>query len=398
MSSKLKIAIVHDWLVGMRGGEKCLENILELYPNSDIYTAFYEPKNVSKIINSKDVYTSILNLTPFAKYVYRYLLPFYPVASNSLSKKINKKEYDIVISISHCLAKNIKVDSFHLCYCLTPARYLWDKYDSYFKSKWYEPFVKIVTKYLRSWDLEGSKNVDSFVCISEYIKQRIRKVYNLDSEVLYPPVKTEWISNTNKNDTSLNQGKNKNSFLCVSALVPYKNVDTIVLAFNELGYELNIVGSGPEISRIKKIAKSNIKILGRVSEAKLGSLYSESRALIFGAEEDFGIVPLEAQANGLGVIALGKGGALETVINEQTGIFYENNSKESIINAIDKFIELDKEITIEKCVNQASRFSQNSFKTKFKKLLTSKLEKEISKTNSKIVDFNKDVKKTLANI
>ena len=395
----MKIAIIHDWLLGMRGGEKCLEAILELYPDSDVYTAFYDAKNVSKKITSKNVYTSILNKIPFFKKVHRFLLPLYPIASWSISRQLNKKDYDLVISISHCLAKNVKVNAFHISYCLSPARYIWDKYDSYFENKPYEPLARIACKYLRVWDVKGARNVDCFVGISNFIQQRIKKVYNLDSEVIYPPVKTNWPEVKDiKTESAELEDKvlEKKPFLCVSALVPYKNVDTIVEAFNDLGFELSVVGAGPEISNIKKIAKNNVKILGKVSDDNLARLYSTSRALVFCAEEDFGIVPLEAQSLGLPVIALGKGGALETVIKHKTGVFFENNTKKSIKNAVMEFTQIEKQIKIEDCINQAEKFSYSCFKAEFSKLINENINKlEQDKVEKSEL---KNAKKTLANI
>jgi len=394
----VKIAIIHDWLLGMRGGEKCLEAILELYPDSDVYTAFYNPKNISKEISSKKVYTSVLNKIPFFSNIHRFLLPLYPVASWSIARQVNKKDYDLVISISHCLAKNVKVNAFHVCYCLSPARYIWDKYDTYFHNKPYEPLARLACKYLRVWDVRGAKKVDYFIGISNFIQKRIKKVYNINSKVIYPPVKTNWPQldsslkkkNLEKNDTEAKP------FLCVSALVPYKNVDTIVHAFNDLGYELNVVGAGPEISSIEKIAKNNIKILGKVSDDKLAKLYLTSRALVFCAEEDFGIVPLEAQSLGLPVVALAKGGALETVINHKTGLFFENNSKNSIKNAIIEFTRIEKQIKIEDCVNQAEKFSYSCFKAEFSKLINENIanlkQEKIKKSELR------NAKKTFANI
>ena len=379
----MKVAIVHDWLLGMRGGERCLEVFLQMFPEADLFTAFYNPKEVSEIIRNKEVKTSILQKIPGAANFHRYLLPLYPLASRSISAQICKKDYDLVISISHCLAKNIIAPkgAFHLCYCLTPVRYIWDQYDSYFSNKWYEPIVRAFAGRLRRWDVAGAKGVNCFVGISEYVSKRIKKVYDRESKVIYPPVRTDWIKPRKKDFA----GKD---FLCVSALVPYKRVDSIVEAFNKLPYTLTIVGDGPERAAIAKIAGANIKLLGKVSDKRLAELYQQSRALIFAAEEDFGMVPVEMQAAGRPVICLKKGGALETVVGGgefKTGLFFDSLSPESISKAVEQFSVLEQEFTVDNCLNYSANFSESNFTSKFWNLLD-----EVGVLKSA------DVKKTLA--
>lgn len=386
----MKVAIVHDWLLGMRGGERCLEVFLEMFPEADLYTAFYDKRRVSRLINSKKIKTSVLQAIPGATKFHRYLLPLYPMASRSLSSQLAEKEYELVISISHCLAKNITVpeNAFHLCYCLTPMRYIWDQYDSYFADKWYEPLVRLFTKTLRKWDVAGAADVDCFVGISDFVCERIKRVYGRKSEVIYPPVRTDWIA-------PIRQGINKaEGFLCVSALVPYKRVDAIVAAFNKLPYTLTVVGDGPEKSKIEKMAGPSIRFVGKLEDSQLASLYRQSRALIFAAEEDFGMVPVEMQATGRPVICLGKGGSLETVIGDgefKTGLFFDSPGSESIINAVKQFVVSEGLFTVDNCINHAAKFSEQNFSTKFWNLLD---RVGVLRSGS----LNRDVEKTLAAI
>lgn len=373
----MKVAIVHDWLLGMRGGERCLEVFLKMFPQADLYTAFYNKDAVTEVISSKNVTTSCLQKIPGAKYLHRYLLPLYPLASWSISRQLNKKDYDLVISISHCLAKNIEVpvNAYHLCYCLTPMRYIWDQYDSYFAGKWYEPAVRVVAKVLRTWDIKKSSSVDNYVAISDYISQRIKKAYNRKSSVIYPPVRTDWIKPRNANVAG-------DGFLCVSALVPYKKVDAIVRAFNQLPYTLTVVGDGPERSKIEKLAGPNIKLLGKVSDQKLAELYKNSRALLFAAEEDFGMVPVEMQAAGRPVICLAKGGSLETVKADgksKTGIYFDSLTEQGIKSAIEQFTVQESDFTVDNCINFAESFSEENFSSKFWNLLgTSDVKKALA--------------------
>ena len=363
----MKVAIVHDWLLGMRGGERCLEVLLKMFPEADLYTAFYDSEAVTDIIKNREVYTSCLQKIPGAKYLHRYLLPLYPLASRSISSKLNKKKYDLVISVSHCLAKNIEVPvgAYHVCYCLTPMRYIWDKFDSYFADKWYKPIASVVAKYLRSWDQRKSSSVDCYIAISHFIAERIKKYYGRESHVIYPPVRTDWIEKRK-------EGERGEGFLCVSALVPYKNVDAIVRAFNELPEKLFVVGDGPERSSIEKLASSNVKFLGKISDSELAQLYKKSKALIFAAEEEFGMVPVEMQAAGRPVICLGQGGSLETVsVNGKykTGIYFSSLEQKHIISAIEQFTVQQDDFTVDNCINYAKNFSEQNFCSQFLELL-----------------------------
>lgn len=360
----MRVAFVHDWLLGMRGGERVLEVLCEIFPEADIYTLFYNRQNISARINSHRVTPSFLNLLPGVAGYYRNLLPLFPLATYGLGKKIARKEYDLVISISHCAAKNISLpkSTYHLCYCLTPMRYIWDKFEDYFSNHRFENLIKLIAKYLRSWDKRAATRVDRFACISEFIQDRIATVYNRNADVIYPPVAVDWIRAREPREEGA-------GFLCANALVPYKNTRYIVEAFNLLGLPLTIVGKGPELEDLKKLARENICFIEHLSDEELGRIYRKSKALVFAAEEDFGMIPVEMQAAGRAVICYAKGGSLETV-SSQTGIFFDELSATSIASAISEFHDREQSISRENCLLQAEKFSKTVFVDKFTSYLS----------------------------
>lgn len=368
---ELRVALVHDWLTGMRGGERCLEVFCKMFPEADLYTLFYLPQRISQNIASHTPVVSVLQRLPFVAKFYRYLLPVYFLGMRDLGRKLEARHglenYDLVISISHCVAKNILVpDSVvHLSYCLTPMRYLWDQYDAYFSQSLFEPAIRRVIASLRCWDVARSDSVTQFVAISRFVELRIKRAYSREAQVIYPPVRTDWIE-------SRSPGERGEGFLCVNALVPYKNVHIIIEAFNRLGFPLMIVGNGPQKKYFKALAKPNIEFLDFVSDKELALLYRKSRALVFAAEEDFGMTPVEMQAAGRPVIALGRGGSLETVRGEgtsPTGIFFFDLSVDSLCEAVQTFIEREEEFDVRNCQKQASQFSCEKFEREFLDLL-----------------------------
>lgn len=371
---RLRVAVVHDWLNGMRGGEKCLEIISNMFCDVEIFTAFLEEDKISDCLKTYKIYPSFLNSLPFVSKFYRHLLPFYPLAAFDLSQKIkrrhNEKPFDLVISISHCLAKNVSapVGVKHLCYCLTPMRYIWDQFDVYFKGRKVEKIAKVVAYFLRSWDQNAAKNVTSFSCISNFVKARIEDYYARESSVVYPPVVTDWVADS---DSEIQN----DAYLCVCALVPYKNVDKVVEAFNQNKKNLIIVGSGPELSRLKTLAATNISFRSGLSMYDLGKLYASSKALVFAAEEDFGMIPVEMQAAGKPVICLGKGGCQETVefkvdsIRESTGVYFSNPNPKAISEAIEFFENHQTEFKKEICIRKSKEFSLEKFKVGFEEFL-----------------------------
>ncbi|MEA3369094.1 MAG: glycosyltransferase [Candidatus Ratteibacteria bacterium] len=330
----MKVALVHDWLTGMRGGEKIMEGLCELFPDATVYTLIYNPDRVSAIINRMPVKTSFLQRVPAIFKNYRYFLPFFPKAIG----RFDLREYEMVISSSHCVAKGVKTSSStcHICYCLTPMRYAWDFHGDYF-GHWppkIRKVINLILKKLRKWDLESSRQVDFFLAISQNIARKIKNIYGREvAGIIYPPVDTEFFSPPKKESS-------RDYFLIVSALVPYKKVDLAVESFNRSGLPLVIIGEGPERKRLGKLARPNVKFLGWQPKDSIREYYHNARALIFPGEEDFGIVPLEAQAMGCPVIAYGKGGVKETVLEEKTGIFFNRPQIESLTEAVKKFQNL----------------------------------------------------------
>ncbi len=360
----LRVALVHDWLTGMRGGEKCLEVLCELFPDAPIFTLLHIKNSTSPLIESKKIYTSFINYLPFVEKKYRNYLPLFPKAI----EQFNFNNFDLVISTSHCVAKSIIVpkDCLHICYCHTPMRYVWDLYDEYFgigRANFFTRFVmKLLRPYLQNWDVKTASRVNYFIANSINVKNKIKLYYNREAVVINPPVDTDLFT------LSKQMGK---YFLIVSALVPYKRVDIAIKCFNKTGEKLIIVGKGPNENELKKIAKSNIEFVGWASDKELAKFYKNAKALIFPGEEDFGIVPLEAMACGKPVIAFAKGGALETVIDKKTGIFFKNQIASDLEIAINKF----KKIKFSPIVirNNALKFSRNYYAKKMNLFLSKKI-------------------------
>ena len=353
MKSPRSIAIVHDWLVGMRGGEKVLEVVCELFPDAVLWTLVHQKGNLSPTIESMDIRTSFIQKIPFGRHKYQYFLPLYPAAI----RKFDLQEFDLIISISHAAAKAVRPrkDVLHICYCHTPMRYIWDQYDDYF-GKGKSSFVartamKMCVEYLRRWDIESVNGVDYFIANSNNVQERIRRIYRRDSTVMYPPVDVDRFSVSNKDS---------GYYLIVSALVPYKRIDLAIEAFNELGERLVIIGTGEERKRLQVGARSNIEFLGWVDDDRLAEYYAGCRALIFPGEEDFGIVPLEAMASGKPVIAFAKGGALETVVDGKTGILFSEQTRESLMGAVQRFTQMTFDGTAIR--SHVERFDRKLFK------------------------------------
>lgn len=364
---KLKIAIVHDWLTGMRGGEKVLEVLCELYPEATLITLLHNKGMLSPVIEKMQIKNSFIDKLPLKGKKYRNYLPIFPLAI----EMIDFSKFDLIISSSHCVAKGAKPrkNGLHICYCHTPMRYVWEMFDEYFgKDKagfMTRAAMNIFAPYLRRWDVRTSPRVNNYIANSHYVAGRIKQYYNRQSVVIHPPV-----------DTSLFQlsETHKNYFLIVSALVPYKKVEIAIEAFNQIGKKLLIIGTGPESEKLKLIAKENIEFLGWRGDDELAEFYADCRALLFPGVEDFGIVPLEAMACGKPVIAFGKGGALETVINDgvnATGKFFYEQTAESLIKAVEDFENTKFDpVSIR---NHALKFDRVLFKDKIQKYIEEKV-------------------------
>jgi len=331
----MKTAIVHYWLVSMRGGEKVLEALLEMFPDADIFTHVYNPKAVSPLIKEKRVFTSRISRLPFAGKLYRLYMPLMPNALMDL----NLQDYDLVISSESGPAKGIvpNPNAYHLCYCHTPMRYLWDMYHDYFRGT--NPFVKFFMKRiipsLRIWDAVSANLVDCFVANSAYVAKRIRRYYNREAAVVYPPVDVGKFLSVER--------KPADYYLFFGQLTGYKRADLAIEACIQSGRKLVVAGSGARNKDIKKIVKTGlVTFKGRVSDEEAQELYASAKALLFPGIEDFGIIPVEAQAAGCPVIAYGKGGVLDTVKEGATGIFFDEQTPASLIKALDLFESREK--------------------------------------------------------
>ena len=325
--ASMNTLLSHDWLTGMRGGERVLELLCQGFPKAPIYTLIHQPSRISEAINSHAIHASMLQHVPGIMKYYRYFLPVMPW----MASRPRLPEADLLISTSHCVAKGVKkhTGTKHLCYCFTPMRYAWALYSDYFGENSIKKVVLKPTLHaIRSWDKRTSKGVDRFVAISQHVQKRIKRYYDRESDIVYPPVATHYYTP--------GESSYEGYDLIVSALVPYKRVDLAVRAYNRLGYPLKIVGTGTEYESLKKSASENIDFLGWESDETIRDLYRGCRMLIFPGEEDFGIVPVEAQACGKPVVAFKKGGALETIVDGKTGIFFDEQTEESLLNAIEE--------------------------------------------------------------
>lgn len=355
----MKVALVHDWLTGMRGGEKCLECLCELFPNADLYTLIHTKKNCSKTIEGMNIIASFVDRIPGKNRYYRHMLPIFPVAI----ERFILKDYDLILSSSHCVAKGIipGPDSLHISYIHSPMRYVWDMYEDYFGAdrinKIAGAAIPFIATYLRAWDVASSARVDHFIANSHHVARRIKKYYRRNARVIHPPVDLDRFKIADETD---------DYYLMVSAFAPYKRVDLAIDAFNHLGYRLKIVGTGQEEGRLKKIAGQNIEFLGWQSDDAIIDLYSKCKAFIFPGEEDFGITPLEAMASGRPVIAYAKGGALETIkgLNDEnpTGVFFEEQSREALVSAIKEFEDNMERFSPLKIRAHASGWNRDRFK------------------------------------
>ncbi|MFC2142745.1 glycosyltransferase [Acidobacteriota bacterium] len=327
---KPKVALVHDWLTGRRGGEKVLEVFADLYPEAPIYTLIRFPGSQHPSLESREIHTSFIQRLPFLKNRYRSYLPLFPLAV----ELFDLQEFDLILSTSHCVAKGAipRPDALHISYVHSPMRYAWNQYFAYFSPDrlgWLSRrFVPPVLHRLRVWDTVSCHRVDHFAANSKAVAARIRRYYGRTAEVFHPPVDADFFQPG---------GVQEDHFLIVSALVPYKRIELAVEAFRGRKDSLKIVGQGPEFKRLRRSAPQNVRFLGQVGDEELRSAYQGARALIMPGEEDFGINSLEAQACGTPVIAYGRGGATETVIENRTGLFFPQLTTESLLDALDIF-------------------------------------------------------------
>ncbi len=350
-----RVAIVHYWLVAMRGGERVVERLLQLYPGADLFTHVYDPAQMSATIREARVTTTSVGRMPFAKRFYQYYLPLMPMALEGL----DLSEYDLVISSESGPAKGVitRPDALHLCYCHSPMRYLWDHYHQYRKAA--NPLARLIMPrayhQLRQWDVSSSAWVDRYAANSNFIRDRIRRVWRREASVIHPPVQTNLFTPSIDTD---------DSYLWVGQMVPYKRPDLVVEAFNANGLPLLMVGTGGMARRLKAIAKPNIRIVERLDFNELRRAYARARAYIITAEEDFGITPVEAMASGRPVIAYGRGGVLDSVVSGRTGVFYHQQDADGLNEAILELERFLPHFDPAAAVEQANRFAPEHFDAK----------------------------------
>ncbi len=360
----LRVALVHDWLTGMRGGEKALEAICELFPDAPLWTLLCCPDSVSKIITSRRITTSWLQHLPLARTKYRYYLPLFPLLAETT--KVGIEDADIVISTSHAVAKSMVSRTgkrpLHVCYIHTPMRYAWDRFDDYFGPEQVGSFLsrflfRPVTKLLQKYDLATLDRVDVFTTNSSYVAEQVKRIYGREAEVIYGPADvTRWEKVVRKPE---------DWYLMVSALAPYKRVDHAIEACAELGRSLKIVGSGPEEGKLRVLAATlgaDVEFHGFVSDDQLADFYARGRALIFPGVEDMGLVPLEAISAGCPVIALAEGGVLDTM-SPDTAVFYREATPAGLKQALTEFEDRSFDVTVMR--NRARGFSKRKFQERF---------------------------------
>jgi glycosyltransferase involved in cell wall biosynthesis len=363
----LRVAIVHHWFISPAGGERVFETIAGMFPQADVFTLFFNSKNFQSTASKHKVTASFLDKIPGARKRHRHLLPFYPLAVEML----DLSGYDLVISSDSGPMKGILTDpgSTHICYCHSPMRYLWDGHARYLEQMpaLLRPVFGLTSHYVRNWDYAAAQRVDHFLANSRYVATRIAKYYRRESTVIHPPINAGlgYISD-----------KPSDYYLAVGRLVPYKRTDLLIKACTELGKKLLIVGEGPEKKKLAKGAPKNVQFLGALDDAALRDVYARCRALLFAADEDFGLVPLEAQSYGRPVIAYGKGGSLETVIGRfpplgapnperdvagLTGVFFEHQSAESLARAILAFEANEEGFSPQTAQKHARQFDTSVF-------------------------------------
>jgi glycosyltransferase involved in cell wall biosynthesis len=358
----MKIALVHDYLVQYGGAERVLQALIEIWPEAPIYTLIHDKKLVYHHFYQKEIRTSFLQKLPLVKKHHRIFPPLMMLAI----EQFNLDYYDVVLSDSSSFAKNIITgpNTLHISYCHTPMRYGWDDCQYYTQEYSFPKIVKMISpvlmNYIRMWDWQATNGVDKFIANSKFVQGRIKKYYNRKSLVINPPIDVDrfYISSPKKI---------KNYFLLVGRMMKYKKMDLVIRAFNKMQLPLKVVGRGVEFKNLQKIAGPTVEFLGRISDKEIKKVYSESQAFIFPQEEDFGIVAIEALSSGRPVIAYRAGDVEEHIENEKTGIFFENQTEDDLIRAINKFQKID--FNSEYIREQALKFGRERFKTEIKKIV-----------------------------
>lgn len=365
----MRVALIHDHLAQDGGAEKVLKVLAEMFPDAPIYTLLSDQNNVDKYFKNRHIETSIIQKLPGGVSHYQWYLTFMPMAVEFF----DLREYDLILSDTSSFAKGVitSPDSLHICYCHTPTRYLWSDTHQYINelkyNKWFKKIISMVLNRIRVWDRVAADRVDLFIANSRTVQKRITKYYRRESEVIYPPVETERFKIT---DLSQQEAEDR-YFLAGCRLAPYKRIDMVISAFKKLGhdYKLKIFGDGVDLERLKELAvgASNIEFLGRVTEEEKARLFSEAQAFINPQEEDFGITVVESMASGRPVIAYRKGGATETVIEGKTGLFFNEQTDEALLEAVRDFRNEDFDPT--EIREHAIKFSVENFQHKIRKFI-----------------------------
>ena len=354
------VALVHDWLTGMRGGEKVLDAICELYPDATLFTLVRIPGQVSPRIERRRIRTSVVQAIPSAGRIYRTLLPLFPAAV----EMFDLDAYDLVISSSHCAAKSVVAPAraVHVCYCHSPMRYAWDQFDAYFGPAQVGPWRSRLLRHLMAgmarWDAATAARVDRFLANSQYVAGRIQRYYNRRSTVVYPPVDTAFYT-----PEPAATGGSDAGYLVVSALVPYKRLDLAVEACGRAGGSLTVVGRGPELERLQRLGGNSVRFTGWLADADVRDLYRRATAVLLPGVEDFGMVPVEAQACGTPVVALAEGGAAETIVDGVTGVLVDQPSADAFADGLRRV----RSMKLDRAAIRANamRFSRERFMTEF---------------------------------
>lgn len=367
----MKIAIVHDWIFTLGGAERVLRELCKIYRDADLYTLFCSDKSRLKLgLNDRNIKTSFLQNIPLINKTYRFFLPIMPLAIESF----DLNDYDLIISSSHCVAKGVLTNykQIHVAYVHTPMRYAWDMYYVYLRNEGlHKGLIKIIAaqifKKIRLWDLASSSRPDYYIANSQNVQKRIKKIYGKDSVVIYPPVDVNFFKPSDKKE---------DFYITAGRLVHYKRVDIILEAFSKLkDRKLIIAGNGPELRKLKKMATNNVEFLPLIDDFNLSEYLARAKAFIFAAEEDFGIMTVEAQACGTPVIAYKQGGATETVIDNVTGVFFNEQNPKAVVEAIERFERIEDKFSPQKIRKNAEKFSVERFREQFQTFISTVINK-----------------------